>query len=125
MKQPEILSEKGFDDAWYSTKHETVYDRKLAVLETQLSHDIAHYEALLQNMDFEAQTKVIEATRDLCGEYENNVIPARVATAVKDALDRIEQSWSATNYLSPESGREPVNSITVYDWQSLRQELGK
>ena len=48
------------------------------------------------------------------------VYEARMQQAVKAKLVEVEATFVASNYLSPEAGREPVNAIRVKDWQALK-----
>ncbi len=121
MDKPEVLSMKKLEELhpWLPDPHDECDGCLLATCKKQLDSDIAFYEKEIPQL---IETAVNNA---LLKQYETfeTEIPAHIQSAVKDALDKVGKSWSAINYLSPEVGDEPVNSIRVSDWQALRQEL--
>jgi hypothetical protein len=59
-----ILTEKEFDEAWYKTEHNTVFDRKMAALKAQDAKTANYYETvIIPQKAKEAEKKLIKEIR--------------------------------------------------------------
>jgi len=64
---------------------------------------------------------------EVCREELRQVV-TQVRKQCQERVERIfrdiDRSFSATNYHSPEAGKDLVNSIDINDWQALKKQEG-
>jgi hypothetical protein len=89
-----LLTEREFDEAWYRAEHDTVLDRKAAILKAQDAKTANYYETVINELKKAMVRNVTESESILVDNirkgYETVIIPQKIKEAEKKLIEEIK-----------------------------------